>query len=231
MEKMLLNGIWDFARTFDQNTEPIFDSVIAVPGCADIDNGMQRKRQRGFFRRRVECFGGDSLLTVDGLGLRGKIFWDGELIGSTELAYSLESFRFDAGVAGKHELLIITDNFAYDREEDQYLSLCDFYVYCGIFGDVTLESVAPEAISHLAVTPLDHRTGEVKIQVEYFDVQPEKLSISFDDAPEEELPFAAEFKRFVPRFKVWSPDHPFLHKLKVNGKSVEFGIRTLDWST
>lgn len=228
---MLLNGIWEFAHTFDETTPPVFDSFSPVPGCADAGKGSPRKRQRAFFRRQVEWPGGASRLSIDGLGLRGKIFWDGREIGSTELGYALEEFRFDAGTSGSHELQIVTNNFSHDCLEDQYLSLADFYVHTGIFGDVILEKAEPKTISHLAVTPLDHRTGEVKIQVEFFDAPPEKLNISFDGAPETEIPFSSEFNRVVPNFHLWSPEHPFLHTLSVNGKSVEFGIRTLDWST
>ena len=34
----------------------------------------------------------------------------------------------------------------------------------------------------------------------------------------------------VTNFKLWSPETPFLHTIKVNERSEEFGIRVLDWS-
>ena len=56
------------------------------------------------------------------------------------------------------------------------------------------------------------------------------LTLAFDDGPAETVPAAAVLRRNVPDFRVWSPETPHLHRLTVNGKTVTFGIRTLDWS-
>lgn len=230
MTIMLLNGIWDFGSGDADCVEPRFTSVSPVPGCADAGKGEPRRKQRGFFRREVFWQGGDSLLTVDGMALRGEVRWDGEIIGKSELPFACEEFRFHAGEPGRHELLIITDNFTWDRPQDQHLALADFYVHTGIFGDVTLESVHPGDISHIAVIPRDHRTGEVTIRPEYFDFPPETLTVAFDNNRAVEMPYQPEITLKVPNFQVWDCDHPHLHSVTINGKRVAFGIRTLDWS-
>ena len=227
---MLLNGIWDFGSGDADCLEPCFHTVSPVPGCADAGKGEPRKKQRGFFRREVVCDGGDTLLTIDGMALRGEVRWDGVTVGKSELPFACEKFRFDAGKPGRHELMIITDNFTWDRLQDQHLALADFYVHTGIFGDVTLEQIHPGDVSGIAVIPLDHRTGKVEIRVEFFDIAPEKLSVSFDGGKAIELPCSPVLHLEVPDFQVWECDNPHLHSVTVNGKSVSFGIRTLDWS-
>lgn len=230
MKTTSLNGIWEFCFTKDYTETPLFNSMITVPGCFDVMPGKFGKRGCGHYRRKVFTNGGKIMLTFDGCGVHAAFYWDGVQIGKTVLAYNREELIFDSGDAGEHELMVVTDNFLSQEPSEQFKSFYDFYAFGGIYSDVYLTEFEPEDIRHLAVIPLDHTTGEVKIQVECFEKNPETLKIAFDNGAEEEIPFASEFVKKVPAFKVWSPETPALHTLTVNGKSVSFGIRTLNWS-
>ena len=231
MRNQLLNGIWDFSLIQDYGETPVYSSVSTVPGCFDTRPGEFGERKIGCFRRPVTVSGGKVMLTLAGCGLHTEVFWDGKSIGKSVLPYSREEFVFDSGNAGEHILEIKTDNFMIAEPGEQFKAFYDFYGFGGIYSDVSLTEFAPEDIRHVEVIPLSCETGEVRIKVEAFETAPETLEISFDGKAPETRAFAGEFTCFVPEFKLWSPETPNLHKVTINGKTVSFGIRVLDWST
>lgn len=231
MKEQNLNGIWDFSILPDYESVPRFDSISTVPGCFDVRPGEFGKRKIGCYRRKVNVSGGKIMLTLAGCGLHTEIFWDGNSIGKSVLPYSKEEILFDSGCAGEHELVIITDNFIPKDPGEQFKPFYDFYGFGGIYSDVILTEFAPDDLRYIEVIPLSYETGEVKIKVEPFESVPETLRIAFDGKDEKEIPFVSEFNCFVPDFKLWSPEKPDLHTVTINGKTVSFGIRILDWST
>jgi len=218
-----LDGIWEFAWSETGDTPCRYESFASVPGCFDTMQGYFRCRGYGFYRRRVTA-GGRLRLAVGSFGLRAKVFWDGEEIASSALAWSPLTAEFTAP-AGDHELVIRTDNLI--DGHPLFREFYDFYGFGGIFDHVTLEEVREDGIRRLAVTPVDHKTGEVEIAVE---TTAPLLEISFDGGRSLRMENRKKFRLQVPGFEVWTPEHPRLHKLRVNEKEAEFGIRTLDWS-
>jgi hypothetical protein len=103
----LLDGSWDFAWLGpDAKLDAIkpdkieYDEKMAVPGV--FDTGIDRfgVRGTGVYRRkiRIEAKPGDTLrLKIGGLGLYGKIFWDGKAVGECKLPYSYVDYDFKAG--------------------------------------------------------------------------------------------------------------------------------------
>lgn len=126
---------------------------------------------------------------------------------------------------GLHELVIRVDNIA--EGHPLFRERYDFYGFGGIFDHVRLDVIQEHEIRELRVLPLDHTTGEVEIQIE---TTASELKIAFDGKLAGTYPNEKKLRFHVPDFKVWSPDSPNLHCVTVNEKTVEFGIRTLDWS-
>ncbi|MBQ9754315.1 MAG: hypothetical protein IJV93_06140, partial [Lentisphaeria bacterium] len=132
-----LDGIWDFS--FDKEALSIpeslpqisWQSALSVPGCFDVAAPFFGKRGVGYYRRMVTT-AHQVRLSIDGLGVEGKVFWDGKLIGTAPYAYMPEKFTFDAGVKGEHELVIAVCN----HFNKIYFPYYDFYAYGGIFGSV-----------------------------------------------------------------------------------------------
>ncbi len=218
-----LDEIWDFAYCQNLEETPEYSSVASVPGCFDA-MGL-RFNQRGFayYRRKVKVQQGRQRLRIGSFGLRAAVFWDGDLIAESALAWSPLTAEFSAS-AGEHELVIRTDNLL--EGHPLFREYYDFYGFGGIYDQVTLEPVEPVEIRYLAVIPLNHETGEVEIRVE---TDAPVLTIRFDEQPEIQMKTAPKIRLRVPDFRLWSPETPFLHKLTVNGKETEFGIRTIDW--
>ena len=231
MKTQLLNGIWDFALVPDSSTKPEYNTVTTVPGCFDTRPGEFGERKIGCYRRKVTVSGGKVMLSIAGCGIHSEIFWDGISVGSSDLPYNKEEYIFDSGAAGEHILEIITDNLISDDPGEQFKRFYDFYAFGGIYSDVTLTEFEADDIRYIEVIPQSYETGEVKIKVEPFEKAPAALKISFDGKNEKEMPFTEEFSCIVPDFKLWSPEEPNLHTVTINGKTVSFGIRILDWST
>lgn len=163
-------------------------------------------------------------------GLHSTIYWDGVQIGTSALAYTREEYDFDAGPEGTHELWIVTDNISDQSPSSVYRNFYDFYGYCGLYDVVTLERLQPGDIDRLLVTPKGLSPATVELRMHAVEPQPKTLCISFDDAPEQEYPWQETLTLPVPNAQLWSPEHPYLHSVAVNGTKVDFGLRTLDWS-
>lgn len=220
---VLLDGVWDLAFTETVEAAPEYAECAAVPGCFDAAGLRYPQQGCGWYRRRVRAEG-DLRLEVGSFGMRLAAFWDGEKLGESSFAWSPAVFEFTAG-PGEHELVLRADNIV--SGHPLFRPNYDFYAFGGIFDHVKLARRAPDEIRYLAVLPLDHTTGLVEIRVE---TDAPTLTLAFDDGPAETVPAAAVLRRNVPDLRVWSPETPHLHRLTVNGKTVTFGIRTLDWS-
>jgi hypothetical protein len=151
-----LSGIWQF--TFVKSpiseiavSELPFDSFAAVPGCYDLLPQCKFKRGTGVYRRNVEI-SGPVELTLHGLGLRGAVYWDGNLVGEIDAPFSKRIFRFEAGAAGTHELIIAVNNEFDTAPSSLFKTNYDFYAHGGIYRKVT---IAPAG---LLVTRTEART-------------------------------------------------------------------------
>ena len=124
-----LNGIWNFSFTGKNRPEQPFktDHVMTVPGCFDLIEPFCGKRGYALYTRKVHA-SGLQLLEIDGAGISGEVFWDGEKIGTIRYAYMPESFVFNAGDHGEHTLAIVLNNC----HSGQFQADCDFFANGGI---------------------------------------------------------------------------------------------------
>ena len=219
-----LDGIWEFAWTKDVSEEPDFDSFAAVPGCFDAEGLRFNQRGIGWYRRKITISAARQRLKIGSFGLHAEIFLDGRKLAESYLAWSPLVMDFSVE-PGEHELVIRTDNFIQDHP--LFMDRYDFYGFGGIFDHVTLREVSAQEIRTLEILPLDHTTGEILLRIE---TEAPVLKIAFDNGAEQTIENTRELRLKVPDFQVWSPDHPFLHTVRINERTEEFGIRTLDWS-
>jgi len=140
---MNLNGIWDFhfaERKFpeDINREQIiFDEIAIVPSCFDAAPVHLYRRGTGIYRKKILC-GGRCKLELEGMGLRGSVWFDGKKIGDIFCAFTDSVFRFDAGDKREHEIVIFCCNLFEQTPETQFREFFDFYAYGGIYRNVLL---------------------------------------------------------------------------------------------
>lgn len=237
-EYKLLDGIWDFHFEENPLTQVMvndirFETVLTVPGCFDVQQDFFLRRGTGCYRCFVRC-GGPVALEIGALGLRGRVCWDREIVGGTELPYSLETLVFDAGAPGEHELLILADNTLDTGLDSQFQPFYDFYGHGGIYRSVRLRELPETWIEQLRVIPRNIADGTVEVLVELVGpvLSGMTLELSFDDGEPVMMPVmetSMRLKLQVPEFRLWSPEQPFLHRLRIrvggDEREVTFGIR------
>ena len=238
MNTFKLDGIWDFYFDAEGKTiadtlpEIDFDTALSVPGCYDVAAPFFGKRGVGYYRC-ITRTGGSIRLSIDGVGVEAKVFWDGKLIGSCPYAYMPEKFCFDAGEYKEHELVIAVCN----HFNKIYFSYYDFYAYGGIFGSVKIEELPGYCIENLKVTTLDYQTGKLRADVKANRFLRKTLPITFeiDGKTVVTETFTGKEQSYefsVPDFKLWSPEEPNLHRMRVTlggyEESFNIGIRTLE---
>jgi len=225
----VLNGVWEFSFCGAEKPVPPFETreFTAVPGCFDLMEPHCGKRGYAVVKRKVFA-GGLVELFIDGLGIKGEIFWDGVSVGSAPYAYMPESFVFDAGEKKSHELAVVLDN----RFCEDFDPCFDFYGYGGIYGDVTLTLLPATHIERVLISTEDYKKGTIRV----------RASVSGGFSGEARMVFDTGFEKTVrmengrydgtfslPDFRLWSVEEPSLHTLdfSIPGDEVveSFGIR------
>ena len=243
-KKMILSGVWNFGfkeiALEDASPETILpDSITVVPGCFDTALPLYGKCGTALYSRTVHC-SGKVKLTIGALGLEGKVFWDGKLIGICEHAFSPEVFCFQAGKGGEHSLAIAVENTAKERSAGRmFVTDYDFHSYGGIYDEVVLEELDPFYFDRAAVTPLDLE-GNVRVALYMGGKMPEapcKIFYRFDGGKWQNRVLSGmeeEWKCTVPSPRIWSPEDPQLHTVEFTldkekeGFCVTFGIRIVE---
>ncbi|MBO4303469.1 MAG: hypothetical protein J6A21_02680 [Lentisphaeria bacterium] len=220
-----LDGLWEFALTERGEESPVYDSFAAVPGSFDAVGLAFNRRVIGNYRKRV-AFTGKMRLKIGSFGLHIRVFFDGKFSGESYFAWSPFETVLDGGEEEhEHVLELKVDNFI--EGHPLFIDRYDFYGFGGIFDHVTLEEVREKEVESIRIHTLDHVTGEIALRVES---KADFLRISFDGGKAKKYPNTGEILRLkVPSFRLWTPETPFLHRITVNEKTVEFGVRTLDW--
>lgn len=237
-----LSGIWQF--TFVKSpiseiniSDLPFDSFAAVPGCYDLLPQCKFKRGTGVYRRSVEFSGGPCELTLHGIGLRGAVYWDGNLIGEIDAPFSKRVFRFDSGSAGSHELVIAVNNEFDTSLSSLFKPNYDFYAHGGIYRKVTIAPASETFAQFLKVLPLDLEEGTVEVSVSLGGATDTltQAELFWDSCTTPDLlklekgSGSAVFK--VPGHKLWTPENPHLHKLTLTAGDCKvvttFGFRKI----
>ncbi len=213
----------------------LFDEKQQVPGCFDVKGKYRFKRGCGIYRTTVSC-GGRVKLDVDGVGLRADVYFDRRKIGSMLKPFTAESFIFDAGACGGHEIVIAVENTFDETPSSMFFPNYDFYAHGGIYRKVTLAEMPEAWVEHAAVFPLDLETGKVEIQLELGGDWRSAgvVEMSFDGGEPFTLPADAEkvsVCKCVPNPKIWSLESPALHCLQIKIgdyiKDISFGLRLI----
>ncbi len=243
-----LDGFWEFAWLGDADWDAVSpaefrrQTVMAVPGVIDTLPAYSQQRGVGVYRKRLpdDFAPGERLrLEIGGMGLFGRIWFDGRHIADCQLPYSSVQVDFEVTAKGPHELVIAVDN-RFDAERvPLFRPNYDFYGYGGIYRSVELHRMPSCAIDRVHVTPLDLTNGRVNVAVRLDGDIPEApvAMVSFDGADPTEHMLrpengCAELELTVPDHKVWSPETPDLHTIDVAvcGDRIRerFGLRTIE---
>ena len=237
VKTIVADGIWDFGFSEDipltgKLPDIPFETALSVPGCFDVAQPFFGKRGTGCYRRTVRT-GGNIRLFIDGLGVEGEVYWDGVLIGKCPYAYMPEKFNFNAGEYKDHELVIVVSN----RFNKVFFPFFDFYAYGGIFGSVKIEELPAYRIDLAKLTTLDYTQGKISVDVEVnkFFRKAKEIIFEVDGKTLMTAGFTGRrnvFEMTVPDFKLWSPEEPNLHKMRIilgeYEEEFNFGIRTFE---
>ena len=243
-----LDGLWELARlgpdadfdTVDPRSA-VFDDYAEVPGVFDMSADHYGVRELVLYRKTITGFpAGKSRIRIEGLGLFGKVFFDGKKIGGCETAYCSYAFDFICSSKKTHEIVIAVDNRFWDRKHSVLFDgFADFYGFGGIYRSVILQHLPDTFIDRVRVVTLDRTTGKVRLDVLTGGRKTDTITFraAFDTNPSETYTVpvkngTASLTTEVPGFRLWSPEHPNLHLLTVetdDDKIVErFGIRTIE---
>lgn len=239
---MILDGFWKFAflNDYPEDISSLsFDDELLVPGCFDMDERYRFAHGIGAYARQVKC-GGFVKLEIGGIGLCGRVYFDGRLLGEIETAYMAVTYRFEAGEDTDHQLVILTDNRFHEAPSANFYEWYDIYGYGGIYRSVKLTPEKHCWFDQLAVATLDYRTGQMRLRAALGGELPatpltctvcrrgQKLaSCTFADDGTLETTFT------LPDFRLWTADTPNLDTVTVQAgdlsQEVTFGVRQIDW--
>lgn len=245
-----LDGLHDFAwlgstvtlADFVPGDVTEYPEKAAVPGVFDLSS--DHYGQRGLAVYRFPLYNlpeNRSLrLRIGGLGLAGRVFYDGTEIARSLAPYVPVTADINSGSGNVHELLVAVDN-RFDAQTPYafFKAYYDFYGFGGIYRSISLE-VLPETdrLERVQVTTLDLNTGKVALKILTDSTKSElACRITFDHGEEKALTLpckdgVAEWITNVPDFRIWSPESPALHTVTValEGDSIveRFGLRTIE---
>ena len=227
-----LSGLWDFvfrdAAIPEFNVTKIsFNDFAVVPGCFDLMSAYYLKRGTGYYRKFVEI-GGEVELFSEGLGLRGVIYWDREKIAEINVPFSKNTFRFNAGEMGSHELIIAVNNEFDDSNSSMWGRDYDFYAHGGIYRKLTIKAAEKIFEREIKILTADIDCGKVDIALK-LDGEVENITeaeIYFDNSTVAEKIILSHGQGravlTVPDFKLWSPEEPNLHHAVIKAGDVSF---------
>ena len=227
-----LAGVWDFVfreeGTPELNvTEIYFNDYAAVPGCFDLVHAYYLKRGTGYYRRFVDVEGEVELFS-EGLGLRAKIYWDKKEIAKIDAPFSKNTFRFNAGPAGRHELIIAVNNEFDDSNSSMWRRDYDFYAHGGIYRKLTIKPAEAVFEKEIKILTADIECGKVDVTL-VFDGEVANIAeaeIYFDNSLTADkialLNGQGRAVLSVPDFKLWSPESPALHRAVIKVGDVVF---------
>ena len=240
-----LDGVWDFCWVGDgvaaRAVDPAalaYDELQAVPGVFDTEPRRRNARGVGVYRKTVQGTAGRMRLCIEGLGLYGRVFWDGACLGECMVPFAEVDLEVDAA-PGPHTLAILVDNRFSSETSPLAHPFDDFYCFGGIYGSISLQTLPEARMARVAVRTVDLREGRVRLDIGTEGVAdgPRRFHIAFDDDAGAEHLLPVRNGRTctelaVPLANIWSPEAPHLHTVRValpGGDEVieRFGMRTV----
>ncbi|MBQ6339669.1 MAG: hypothetical protein IJI36_11040 [Kiritimatiellae bacterium] len=242
MEKIALDGLWDFrfekGKTLEEVSLPAFEAndKMTVPGCWNAMSRYFNQHGTGCYRRQFELASDavNAFLVVDGAGLRSRYWIDGREIGLSKLPWSKFEFATGPLAKGTHELVAAVDSVVDNRKVKLFWDFYDFYPFGGFHHGVWLDVQAkPVELRRVVVRTRDYKTGRVELEAQFAGAGAPtdcEAAVSFDGGAPQTVKFTGRRATLsVPDFKLWSHDAPNLHRVAVAYDGVtaraRFGIR------
>ncbi|MCH8475314.1 MAG: beta-galactosidase [Opitutales bacterium] len=247
-EVLSLDGVWQSA-SLGEIPDPdsyapqsiSWEGPFAVPGV--FDSLPDYRKQRGLFALRKKIFTGNpsqsALLRFGGLGLWAKLFVDGQALATCRTPYAPWEVEIPASEDSEREIILLIDNRFDAQRVPLFDPYFDFYGYGGIYRSVEWHEVKDVSLGRAVVSTVDLQ-GKVEIEFRFRGELSEDLTleVSFDKSDEwvshriSRKTLHLPLTLTVPNPRLWHPDHPELHQLKVKCKGeilVErFGLRKIE---
>lgn len=239
-----LDGLWQFR--FDEGTrledvlDPSFtaNDVMAVPCCFDVVSPYLKSRGTAQYRKAIYIDTPvlNAVWCIDGIGLRGSFYLDGKYVGMCNKPYSYFELPLGPLAAGEHVLYAAIDNNFDSEKQKLFLPYYDFYAFGGFYRGMELKFQTKKIqLDKILVRTKDYKTGLVELEICTLNSEtPASLysSVQFDGGKWIPVNFVnGKVVINVPNFKLWSPESPNLHSVRVRyqGSVVQtrFGIRTV----
>ncbi len=250
-----LDGLWDFSFLGKTDPDAVQPAEVPlaekalVPSAFDAMPSHAGKRGAAIYRRTVEIPPGRrARLEFGAVSIWCRVHVDGVLCGSHSCGYAPFTVDVPASDQAVRVISVLVDNRLDPERAPMHAPFFDFYQYGGILRSVFLH-VLPEGawMDSVRVAPAeDYRSGGVEVAVHFDGGVPAqvRLEMAFDGADPEILENVAvvdgvaRWKCTVPSAKVWSPDSPHLHSLRVvlldasgtgsDDAEVRFGLRRIE---
>lgn len=239
-----LNGQWDYAIIEKGCVEPTqWDGKITVPFCVESQlSGVQKKlteKQELWYHRDftlpTNWKGKNIMLNFGAVDWQADVFVNDIHIGTHKGGYTAFSYDITPylNAKGKQKLVVrVYDptNKGYQPIGKQTLNPQGIWytAVSGIWQSVWLEPVSPNHITHLnAVADIQHGSLELTLRSVANDgsiAEAVLMDGNKEVSRAKGMPNGT-LRLAVPNAKLWSPEHPFLYKLRLtlrkNGKVVD----------
>ena len=244
MEKVELNGLWDFRFEKGKSLEeaavsPAFtpNDKMVVPGCWNAMSRWFNQHGTGLYRTRftLKNDSPNAFLVVDGCGLRSKYWIDGREVGFSKLPWSKFEFSTGALKAGEHELVAAVDSVVDNSKVKLFWDFYDFYPFGGFHHGVWLDvQTQPVELRRVVVRTRDYKVGRIELEAQFVGANAPAdftADVAFDGGVAKAVSFKNRRATLeVPNFKLWSPETPNLHTVSVRQSgnqtvSQRFGVR------
>lgn len=252
-----LNGLWDFTflgeidvATFRPGTGPM-SCRFPVPSAFDALPSHVGLRGAAVYRTRFQVpEGHPAQIKFGAVSIWSRVFVDGECVHENACGFAPFTVAVAASAQIERELVVLVDNrFDFERVP-MHEEFFDFYQYGGILRGVALH-ILPQAAPYvelLQVTPgAGYARGEIVVTVELGGWLSSRVTLTAaidDDRITRHEHCALSEGRVtlrlsVPDPRVWSPESPQLHTLRIalvapdGGEAcddaiVRFGLRRIE---
>ncbi|MDX2082351.1 MAG: glycoside hydrolase family 2 TIM barrel-domain containing protein [Terrimicrobiaceae bacterium] len=248
--KNSLDGLWQFAFLGEEpyaGSEQTAWTLALIPSAFDALPDHAGQRGRAVYQTSFFCPAGQTgVLRFEAVSMRAEIWVDGQNLASHACGYAPFDVHVPPSTATERELVVIVDNRFDFATCPMHEECFDFYQYGGILRSVSFRPLptGPWVRSLRVLPTAGYRDGEVEVTVEVgnaedastlrvFSAGQELASIGLDAAGR----FGPAIVR-VPDPRVWSPQDPALHELRValvdrqgaecDDAEVTFGLRRIE---
>ncbi len=240
-----LDGIWEFE--FHPHASPGecpsagTPTLMAVPQAFDATPGFRNRRGMGLYRKVVVIQpGSQAHLEFESVGIEATVFVDGVRVAGSRCSFLPFLAEIPVSDSRQREIVVLADNRFDERRTPLHAPYYDFRQYGGILGSVSLHHTGEVWIKSLRVdigTPLQ---GSVVVQAELNSAADRQMAaeVFVDGEPVRRMDLEfwggrASIPLRIPNPKVWSPQSPHLHLVRLafpesgDDLQVRIGLRTV----